>query len=146
MAPVADGRGFASTCYRLQARTADTGLSGGICLPLLCHLSLCFSLNSCQDEDLDLYSLRFCKGFIFFEQQFPKEPHNEPRVKKVTARTGLNMKSLKAKFKKTDTNEWNKNDERLLAAVEVGEVDKVTSLLAKKGTSAVKLDSEGKSA
>uniref|UniRef100_A0A8C6UB25 Uncharacterized protein n=1 Tax=Neogobius melanostomus TaxID=47308 RepID=A0A8C6UB25_9GOBI len=44
------------------------------------------------------------------------------------------------------TNEWNKNDERLLAAVEHGEVDKVTSLLAKKGSSAVKLDSEGKSA
>lgn len=56
------------------------------------------------------------------------------------------MKSLKAKFRKTDTNEWNKNDERLLAAVEHGEVDKVTSLLAKKGSSAVKLDSEGKSA
>lgn len=56
------------------------------------------------------------------------------------------MKSLKAKFRKTDTNEWNKNDERLLAAVEHGEVDKVTSLLSKKGSSAVKLDSEGKSA
>ncbi|XP_072311477.1 ankycorbin isoform X1 [Eucyclogobius newberryi] len=56
------------------------------------------------------------------------------------------MKSLKAKFRKTDTNEWNKNDERLLAAVEHGEVDKVTSLLAKKGSSAVKLDGEGKSA
>lgn len=56
------------------------------------------------------------------------------------------MKSLKAKFRKTDTNEWNKNDERLLAAVEHGEVEKVASLLAKKGASAVKLDSEGKSA
>lgn len=56
------------------------------------------------------------------------------------------MKSLKAKFRKTDTNEWNKNDERLLSAVEHGEVDKVTSLLTKKGSSAVKLDSEGKSA
>ncbi len=43
-------------------------------------------------------------------------------------------------------NEWNKNDERLLAAVEHGEVEKVASLLAKKGASAVKLDSEGKSA
>uniref|UniRef100_A0A665V4F7 Uncharacterized protein n=1 Tax=Echeneis naucrates TaxID=173247 RepID=A0A665V4F7_ECHNA len=43
-------------------------------------------------------------------------------------------------------NEWNKNDERLLAAVEHGEVEKVASLLAKKGVSAVKLDSEGKSA
>lgn len=56
------------------------------------------------------------------------------------------MKSLKAKFRKTDTNEWNKNDERLLAAVEHGEVEKVVSLLAKKGANAVKLDSEGKSA
>ncbi|KAF1377450.1 hypothetical protein PFLUV_G00200940 [Perca fluviatilis] len=56
------------------------------------------------------------------------------------------MKSLKAKFRKTDVNEWNKNDERLLAAVEHGEVEKVASLLAKKGASAVKLDTEGKSA
>ncbi|XP_037608153.1 ankycorbin isoform X2 [Sebastes umbrosus] len=56
------------------------------------------------------------------------------------------MKSLKAKFRKTDVNEWNKNDERLLAAVEHGEVEKLASLLAKKGASAIKLDSEGKSA
>nr|XP_020461662.1 ankycorbin isoform X1 [Monopterus albus]XP_020461664.1 ankycorbin isoform X1 [Monopterus albus] len=56
------------------------------------------------------------------------------------------MKSLKAKFRKSDVNEWNKNDERLLAAVEHGEMEKVASLLTKKGTSAVKLDSEGKSA
>lgn len=56
------------------------------------------------------------------------------------------MKSLKAKFRKTDTHEWNKNDERLLAAVEHGEADKVASLLAKKGANAVKLDSEGRSA
>ncbi|XP_015796392.3 ankycorbin isoform X1 [Nothobranchius furzeri] len=56
------------------------------------------------------------------------------------------MKSLKAKFRKTDVNEWNKNDERLLASVEHGELDKVVSLLSKKGANAVKLDSEGKSA
>ncbi|XP_053334173.1 ankycorbin isoform X1 [Clarias gariepinus] len=56
------------------------------------------------------------------------------------------MKSLKAKFRKTDTNEWSKNDERLLSAVEHGEAEKVTSLLAKKGASATKLDGEGKSA
>ncbi|XP_033979467.1 ankycorbin isoform X2 [Trematomus bernacchii] len=56
------------------------------------------------------------------------------------------MKSLKAKFRKTDANEWNKNDERLLAAVEHGEAEKVAPLLAKKGASSVKLDSEGKSA
>lgn len=43
-------------------------------------------------------------------------------------------------------NEWNKNDERLLAAVEHGEAEKVASLLSKKGASAVKLDGEGKSA
>ncbi|XP_041103291.1 ankycorbin-like isoform X2 [Polyodon spathula] len=56
------------------------------------------------------------------------------------------MKSLKAKFRKSDAHEWSKNDDRLLQAVEHGEVDKVTSLLAKKGANAVKLDSEGKSA
>lgn len=44
------------------------------------------------------------------------------------------------------TNEWNKNDERLLAAVEHGEAEKTASLLTKKGASAVKLDGEGKSA
>ncbi|XP_046723813.1 ankycorbin isoform X1 [Silurus meridionalis] len=56
------------------------------------------------------------------------------------------MKSLKAKFRKTDSNEWSKNDERLLSAVEHGETEKVTTLLAKKGASATKLDGEGKSA
>ncbi|RXN26955.1 ankycorbin-like protein [Labeo rohita] len=57
-----------------------------------------------------------------------------------------NMKSLKAKFRKSDAHEWNKNDERLLSAVEHGEADKVTSLLSKKGACPTKLDSEGKSA
>ncbi|XP_066502821.1 ankycorbin [Hoplias malabaricus] len=56
------------------------------------------------------------------------------------------MKSLKAKFRKSDAHEWSKNDERLLSAVEHGETEKVTSLLSKKGASATKLDSEGKSA
>ncbi|XP_039615581.1 ankycorbin isoform X3 [Polypterus senegalus] len=56
------------------------------------------------------------------------------------------MKSLKAKFRKSDGHEWSKNDDRLLQAVEHGEVDKVSSLLTKKGVNAVKLDSEGKSA
>ncbi|XP_038599698.1 ankycorbin isoform X2 [Tachyglossus aculeatus] len=56
------------------------------------------------------------------------------------------MKSLKAKFRKSDTNEWNKNDDRLLQAVENGDAEKVASLLGKKGASATKLDSEGKTA
>ncbi|XP_068106465.1 ankycorbin isoform X2 [Hyperolius riggenbachi] len=56
------------------------------------------------------------------------------------------MKSLKAKFRKSDTNEWSKNDDRLLQAVDHGEVDKVPALLGKKGVSATKLDSEGKTA
>ncbi|XP_037385105.1 ankycorbin isoform X7 [Talpa occidentalis] len=56
------------------------------------------------------------------------------------------MKSLKAKFRKSDTNEWNKNDDRLLQAVENGDADKVASLLGKKGASATKHDSEGKTA
>ncbi|XP_015265811.1 PREDICTED: ankycorbin isoform X2 [Gekko japonicus] len=56
------------------------------------------------------------------------------------------MKSLKAKFRKSDANEWNKNDDRLLQAVEHGDAEKVASLLGKKGASATKLDSEGKTA
>ncbi|KAM9101493.1 ankycorbin isoform X3 [Sarcophilus harrisii] len=56
------------------------------------------------------------------------------------------MKSLKAKFRKNDTNEWNKNDDRLLQAVENGDVEKVVSLLGKKGACATKHDSEGKTA
>uniref|UniRef100_A0A480VK96 Ankycorbin isoform X6 n=1 Tax=Sus scrofa TaxID=9823 RepID=A0A480VK96_PIG len=56
------------------------------------------------------------------------------------------MKSLKAKFRKSDTNEWNKNDDRLLQAVEHGDAEKVASLLGKKGASATKHDSEGKTA
>uniref|UniRef100_A0A3B4DKI4 Retinoic acid induced 14 n=1 Tax=Pygocentrus nattereri TaxID=42514 RepID=A0A3B4DKI4_PYGNA len=56
------------------------------------------------------------------------------------------MKSLKAKFRKSDAHEWSKNDERLLSAVEHGETEKVASLLSKKGANATKLDSEGKSA
>lgn len=56
------------------------------------------------------------------------------------------MKSLKAKFRKSDTNEWNKNDDRLLQAVENGDAEKVALLLGKKGASATKQDSEGKTA
>ncbi|XP_077611942.1 ankycorbin isoform X2 [Crocuta crocuta] len=56
------------------------------------------------------------------------------------------MKSLKAKFRKSDTNEWNKNDDRLLQAVENGDAEKVASLLGKKGATATKQDSEGKTA
>ncbi|KAM4052607.1 ankycorbin isoform 4-T4 [Anomaloglossus baeobatrachus] len=56
------------------------------------------------------------------------------------------MKSLKAKFRKSDTNEWNKYDERLLQAVDHGELDKVSALLGKKGVVATKLDCEGKTA
>ncbi|XP_053264891.1 ankycorbin isoform X2 [Podarcis raffonei] len=56
------------------------------------------------------------------------------------------MKSLKAKFRKSDTNEWNKNDDRLLQAVEHGDAEKVASLLGKKGANATKHNSEGKTA
>ncbi|XP_048080195.1 ankycorbin isoform X14 [Ursus arctos] len=45
-----------------------------------------------------------------------------------------------------NTNEWNKNDDRLLQAVENGDAEKVSSLLGKKGASATKHDSEGKTA
>ncbi|NWX54719.1 RAI14 protein, partial [Promerops cafer] len=49
-------------------------------------------------------------------------------------------------FPFSQTNEWNKNDDRLLQAVENGDPEKVASLLGKKGASATKQDSEGKTA
>ncbi|XP_066229813.1 ankycorbin isoform X1 [Saccopteryx leptura] len=53
---------------------------------------------------------------------------------------------LSATMGKGKTNEWNKNDDRLLQAVENGDAEKVASLLGKKGASATKQDSEGKTA
>eukprot|EP00066_Takifugu_rubripes_P019016 XP_011608282.1 PREDICTED: uveal autoantigen with coiled-coil domains and ankyrin repeats isoform X1 [Takifugu rubripes] len=60
------------------------------------------------------------------------------------------MKSLKYRLKKhevTITNtDWNKYDDRLMKAVERGEVDKVAAVLSKKGVIPTKLDVEGRSA
>ncbi|KAM3876019.1 uncharacterized protein ankrd24 [Diretmus argenteus] len=56
------------------------------------------------------------------------------------------MKSLKAKFKKNESQDWSKSDERLLQAVEQNEPDKVSALIVKKGLCPTKLDGEGKSA
>ncbi|XP_026362562.1 ankycorbin isoform X8 [Ursus arctos] len=53
---------------------------------------------------------------------------------------------LSVSMVKGKTNEWNKNDDRLLQAVENGDAEKVSSLLGKKGASATKHDSEGKTA
>ncbi|KAF7243899.1 Ankycorbin [Varanus komodoensis] len=59
------------------------------------------------------------------------------------AKIGKNNKELSGP---NAANEWNKNDDRLLQAVENGDVEKVASLLGKKGASATKHDSEGKTA
>ncbi|KAM9762679.1 uncharacterized protein ankrd24 [Menidia menidia] len=56
------------------------------------------------------------------------------------------MKSLKAKFKKNESQDWSKTDERLLLAVEQNDPDKVSALIVKKGLCPTKLDAEGKSA
>ncbi|XP_026175584.1 uveal autoantigen with coiled-coil domains and ankyrin repeats isoform X6 [Mastacembelus armatus] len=60
------------------------------------------------------------------------------------------MKSLKYRLKKhevTITNtDWNKYDDRLMKAVERGEVDKVAAVLGKKNVIPTKLDVEGRSA
>ncbi|KAJ8248706.1 hypothetical protein GJAV_G00226850 [Gymnothorax javanicus] len=60
------------------------------------------------------------------------------------------MKSLKYRLKKHEvpiTNtDWNKYDDRLMKAVERGEVDKVAAVLSKKGVVPTKLDVEGRSA
>ncbi|XP_078097328.1 uveal autoantigen with coiled-coil domains and ankyrin repeats protein-like isoform X3 [Mustelus asterias] len=60
------------------------------------------------------------------------------------------MKSLKSRLKKHEvtlnTSDWSKYDDRLLKAVEKGDVDKVASVLAKRGIICTKLDVEGRSA
>ncbi|KAK2539332.1 Uaca [Columba livia] len=64
------------------------------------------------------------------------------------------MKSLKSRLKKheaiiggsTLNTDWNKYDDRLMKAAERGDVEKVQSILAKKGVSPSKLDVEGRSA
>ncbi|OWK51615.1 uveal autoantigen with coiled-coil domains and ankyrin repeats isoform X2 [Lonchura striata] len=64
------------------------------------------------------------------------------------------MKSLKSRLKKHEAviggsalnPDWSKYDDRLMKAAERGDVDKVSSILAKKGVSPTKLDVEGRSA
>ncbi|XP_057398890.1 uveal autoantigen with coiled-coil domains and ankyrin repeats isoform X1 [Balaenoptera acutorostrata] len=72
------------------------------------------------------------------------------------------MKSLKSRLRRQDASgpapsgatapasaqaaDWNKYDDRLMKAAERGDVEKVSSLLAKKGVSPGKLDVEGRSA
>ncbi|XP_032720818.1 uveal autoantigen with coiled-coil domains and ankyrin repeats isoform X1 [Lontra canadensis] len=72
------------------------------------------------------------------------------------------MKSLKSRLRRQDASgpassgaaatasahaaDWNKYDDRLMKAAERGDVEKVTSILAKKGINPGKLDVEGRSA
>ncbi|XP_043358400.1 ankyrin repeat domain-containing protein 24 isoform X5 [Dermochelys coriacea] len=69
-----------------------------------------------------------------------------PLKQRQSVRTQARMKSLKAKFKKTESHDWGKNDEKLLQAVDYNDPEKVTALLLRKGLVPTKLDSEGKSA
>ncbi|XP_052008941.1 uveal autoantigen with coiled-coil domains and ankyrin repeats protein-like isoform X1 [Xyrauchen texanus] len=55
------------------------------------------------------------------------------------------MKSFKQRLKKNESTEWGKQDERLMKAVENGDIDKVTAIL-KKGANPTRLDPEGHSA
>ncbi|KAI4569545.1 hypothetical protein MJT46_006839 [Ovis ammon polii x Ovis aries] len=61
-------------------------------------------------------------------------------------RQTLAMKTLRARFKKTESQDWGKSDERLLQAVENNDPTRVASLIARKGLVPTKLDPEGKSA
>nr|XP_033812855.1 ankyrin repeat domain-containing protein 24-like [Geotrypetes seraphini] len=56
------------------------------------------------------------------------------------------MKTLRSKFKKTENQDWNKYDEKLMQAVDFNDPLRVSSLLRKKNLVSTKLDSEGKSA
>ncbi|XP_055030316.2 uncharacterized protein uacaa [Misgurnus anguillicaudatus] len=55
------------------------------------------------------------------------------------------MKSFKQRLKKTESTEWGKYDERLMKAVENGDIDRLTATI-KKGASPTRLDPEGHSA
>ncbi|XP_078054136.1 ankycorbin [Mustelus asterias] len=56
------------------------------------------------------------------------------------------MKSLKVKFKKSESQDWSKHDEKLLQAVDNSDPEKVASLLNKRTLLTTKLDTEGRSA
>ncbi|XP_072449865.1 ankycorbin-like isoform X2 [Chiloscyllium punctatum] len=56
------------------------------------------------------------------------------------------MKSLKVKFKKSESQDWSKYDEKLLQAVDGSDPEKVVSLLNKRTLLTTKLDTEGRSA
>ncbi|XP_038285003.1 ankyrin repeat domain-containing protein 24 isoform X3 [Canis lupus familiaris] len=56
------------------------------------------------------------------------------------------MKTLRARFKKTESQEWGKSDERLLQAVDSNDAARVAALITRKGLVPTKLDPEGKSA
>ncbi|XP_053910290.1 ankycorbin isoform X3 [Cuculus canorus] len=68
-----------------------------------------------------------------------------PKIKKQSCYT-VDVCSGLCTWKTLYINEWNKNDDRLLQAVENGDPEKVASLLGKKGASATKQDSEGRTA
>lgn len=53
---------------------------------------------------------------------------------------------LKLAVSHCQNTDWNKYDDRLMKAVERGEVDKVAAVLSKKGIIPTKLDVEGRSA
>ena len=40
--------------------------------------------------------------------------------------------------------EWGKNDDKLIQAVEAGDIEKLQAALAKKGTSPIKMDPDGR--
>ncbi|KAE8631444.1 hypothetical protein XENTR_v10001190 [Xenopus tropicalis] len=56
------------------------------------------------------------------------------------------MKSLKAKFKRSESPEWGRLDDKLMSAVTCNESDKVESLLTKKRLMPHKLGPSGRSA
>uniref|UniRef100_A0A8C5TU93 Uncharacterized protein n=1 Tax=Malurus cyaneus samueli TaxID=2593467 RepID=A0A8C5TU93_9PASS len=56
----------------------------------------------------------------------------------------MRQRSMKAAAEQSQ--DWTKNDEKLLQAVDYNDASRVTSLLLRKGLVPTKLDSEGKSA
>ncbi|XP_055514732.1 ankycorbin-like isoform X2 [Leucoraja erinacea] len=86
----------------------------------------------------------FIKEALRIGLQFPAR--NIPKRGRSWTKTLKKMKSLKAKFKKSESQDWSKYDEKLLQAVAACDAEKVASLLNKRTLLTTKLDIEGQSA
>ncbi|KAK2509667.1 hypothetical protein MC885_000661, partial [Smutsia gigantea] len=112
-----------------------------VCRNIACQIWTLNTLWSSSQPRLPLSSVLPCQLKEVTISEFGDQPLFELLMFSFGKPAFLSVSTVKGK-----TNEWNKNDDRLLQAVENGDAEKVASLLGKKGASATKHDSEGKTA